>query len=167
MGIYLMSYFNNIKDLTELRRLYYKLALKNHPDRGGDEETMKLINNEYEKYSKRLINSNTEFSDSRKVYETQVSEELQNKINELFDLDLENLKVEVIGGWIWITGNTFPHKSKIKDLGFKFSKNKTAWYWHASNYKKLSKKQFSMDGIRNLWGSEEVEQTASTNLALN
>jgi hypothetical protein len=162
-----MSYFNNINDLTELRRLYYKLALKYHPDRGGDEEIMKLINNEYEEYSKKLINSNTEFSTSRKVYETQVSEELQNKINELFDLDLENLKIEIIGGWIWITGNTFAFKSEIKELAFKFSRNKTAWYWHASNYKKRSKKEFTMDGIRDLWGSQEVENDTKKQAVLN
>ena len=160
-----MKYFNNVKDLTELRKLYYQLALKFHPDRGGNEETMKLINNEYEKYSQRLINGNADFSDSRKVYETQVSEELQNKINEI--LDLENLIIEIIGGWIWVTGNTFPVKSELRKLEFKFSRNKTAWYWHATNYRKRSKKEFSMDGIRELWGSQEVENDAEKQAVLN
>ena len=48
-------------------------SLKFHPDRGGNEETMKLINNEYEMYSTRLINGNADFYDARKSYETQVS----------------------------------------------------------------------------------------------
>jgi hypothetical protein len=158
-----MKYFGDVKDLVELRKLYYQLALKFHPDRGGNEEIMKLINNEYEMYSKRLINGNIDFSDSRKVYETQVSEELQNKINEI--LHLENLIIEIIGGWIWITGNTYPVKSDLKKLEFKFSSNKTAWYWHATNYQKRSKKEFTMDGIRDLWGSQIVEKEKS--LALN
>ncbi len=162
-----MKYFNNVKDLSELRKIYYQLALKFHPDRGGDEETMKLINNEYEEYSEKLINGNADFSDSRKVYETQVSEELQNKINELLNLDLENLKIEVIGGWIWITGNTYPFKSEIKGLAFKFSRNKTAWYWHATNYRKTSKTQFSMNEIRDLWGSEEIENNSTKQPVIN
>jgi len=160
-----MKYFNNVKDLTELRKLYYQLALKFHPDRGGNEEIMKLINNEYEMYSTRLINGNADFSDSRKVYETQVSEELQNKINEI--LDLENLIIEIIGGWIWVTGNTYPVKSDLRKLEFKFSRNKTAWYWHATNYRKRSKKEFTMDGIRDLWGSQEVENDTKKQAVLN
>jgi len=160
-----MKYFNNVKDLVELRKLYYQLALQFHPDRGGNEETMKLINNEYEIYSEKLINGNVDFSDSRKTYETQVSEELQNKINEI--LHLENLIIEIIGGWIWITGNTYPVKSELRNLEFKFSKNKTAWYWHATNYRKRSKKEFSMDGIRDLWGSQTVENEKEKSFALN
>ena len=160
-----MKYFNDVKDLVELRKLYYQLALQFHPDRGGNEETMKLINNEYEMYSERLINGNVDFSDSRKTYETQVSEELQNKINEI--LHLENLIIEIIGGWIWITGNTYPVKSELRNLEFKFSNNKTAWYWHATNYRKRSNKEFSMDGIRDLWGSQEVENDTKKQVVLN
>ena len=44
-----MKYFNNINTLDELKKEYRRLAMIHHPDRGGDEETMKLINNEYDK----------------------------------------------------------------------------------------------------------------------
>jgi len=150
-----MKYFTNVKDITSLRKLYYKLALINHPDKGGNEETMKAINNQYETASRNIINGNTEFSTSRKVYETEVSEELMSKINEI--IHFTELTIEVIGGWIWISGNTYPKKAEIKEAGFKFSNNKTAWYWHSTNYRKRSKKQFSMSGIRDLWGAQTVE----------
>lgn len=44
-----MKYFVECKTLDELKKLYRKLALANHPDRGGDEEVMKKINEEYDK----------------------------------------------------------------------------------------------------------------------
>lgn len=44
-----MKYFVECKTLDELKKMYRKLALKNHPDRGGDEEVMKKINEEYDK----------------------------------------------------------------------------------------------------------------------
>ena len=44
-----MAYFNNsIKTIKELKSAYHKLALKNHPDVGGDIEVMKAINVEYD-----------------------------------------------------------------------------------------------------------------------
>lgn len=160
-----MTYFNNINDLSDLRKLYYQLALKFHPDCGGDVTIMQAINSEYESYSKRLIDGNIDFSSERKIYETEVSEELQTKINEV--IHFQNLNIEVIGGWLWVSGNTYPVKDQLKELAFKFSSNKTAWYWHSSNYRKMGKKQFSMDGIRELWGSVEIEKKSSKSLALN
>lgn len=43
-----MKYFTNCTTLDELKKEYRRLAMLNHPDRGGDEETMKAINNEYD-----------------------------------------------------------------------------------------------------------------------
>lgn len=40
-------YFDNVKNLKELKERYRKLAMDNHPDKGGDVETMKRINCEY------------------------------------------------------------------------------------------------------------------------
>lgn len=37
-----MTYFTNIHTLDELKREYRRLAFANHPDRGGDVETLKL-----------------------------------------------------------------------------------------------------------------------------
>ena len=36
-------YFTNCKTLDELKAEYRRLAMANHPDRGGDAETMKKI----------------------------------------------------------------------------------------------------------------------------
>ena len=43
-----MKYFNNCNTLDELKKEYRRLAMQNHPDRGGDAETMKAINAEYD-----------------------------------------------------------------------------------------------------------------------
>ena len=42
------TYFKNIETLEDLKKQYRALAMQNHPDRGGDAETMKAINNEYD-----------------------------------------------------------------------------------------------------------------------
>ena len=42
------KYFVSVKSLADLKNQYRTLALANHPDRGGDEEVMKVINAEYD-----------------------------------------------------------------------------------------------------------------------
>lgn len=44
-----MKYFKEVKSLEDLKKQFKKLAMKHHPDRGGDQEIMKAINNEYDK----------------------------------------------------------------------------------------------------------------------
>lgn len=43
-----MKYFTDIATLDALKAEYRRLVLKHHPDRGGDVEVMKAINNEYD-----------------------------------------------------------------------------------------------------------------------
>lgn len=43
-----MTYFKNVSSFDDLKAQYRTLAKKNHPDAGGDSETMKAINKEYD-----------------------------------------------------------------------------------------------------------------------
>jgi len=151
-----MKWFKDVKTLDELRLMYRKLALLHHPDRGGSTAAMQEINNEYEILSNRLILSNTGFSEGRKSWEEFVSSEIRDKLNEI--IFLEDIIIEIIGSWIWVTGNTRAVKDQLKLHGFKFSPNKQAWYWQTGDYRKLSRKQFSMDDLRMMYGSDEVEK---------
>lgn len=150
-----MKWFKNVHTLDELRKMYKKLAFQHHPDKGGNVEDMKAINNEYEKLSKKLINSNDSFSEERKTAERQYSADIQAKLNEI--LNIENINIELVGYWLWITGNTYPVREKIKKAGFKFSKQKTAWFWYIGDYHKKNGKVFDLDTIREMFGTEKIE----------
>ncbi len=157
-----MKFFEHVKTLDELRKEYRRLAFIYHPDKGGDTALMQMLNDQYERLSRKLINGTADFSDARKEYEMQVSEEIREMLDKI--IFLQGVDIEMIGAWIWITGNTFPIRTTLKGLGFMFSHQKTAWYWHKGEYRKKNGKIQTMDAMREFWGSQKIEtETAKSN----
>lgn len=150
-----MNYFENITTLDQLRKAYHRLAFEHHPDRGGDTYHMQVINAQYERLSKTLIYSSDEFSEDRKVYERHLSQELRRIIEKVIRLD--GVIIELIGSWLWISGNTFAIRETLKTEGFKFSPPKSAWYWHEGEFIKRSKTLQSMEELREYWGHQNVQ----------
>ena len=42
---------------------------------------------------------------------------------------MEGVTVEENGSWLWASGDTRPHKEELKELGLRWSKKRSAWYW--------------------------------------
>ncbi len=160
-----MKFFEGITTLDALRREYRRLAFIYHPDKGGDTHLMQVLNHQYERLSEKLIKGNSEFSEGRKEYEMQVSEEIRDMLDRI--LFLKGIDIEIIGSWIWITGNTFAVRTTLKSQGFMFSHPKTAWYWHKGEYHKRNGKVQSMDDMRAFWGSQKIETETSSSKNLN
>ncbi|HBM98523.1 MAG TPA: molecular chaperone DnaJ [Ruminococcus sp.] len=152
-----MKWFNNPSTLEELKQQYKKLALKHHPDLGGNTADMQEINNEYDLLFARLKNTHA-------TETTETPDEFKNIINAL--INLEGINIELCGSWLWITGNTKEHKEVLKSLHFRWSKSKCAWYYHTSDYKKTSGKTYSLDQIRDLYGSETIKANPQLKLAI-
>ena len=161
----MLKFFESVTTLTELRKEYRRLAFIYHPDKGGDTVLMQILNDQYERLSEKFIKENVDFSEGRKEYEMQVSEEIRDMLDRI--MFLKGVDIEVIGGWIWITGNTFDIRTTLKSLGFMFSHPKTAWYWHKGEYRKKNGKIQSMDEMRDFWVSQKVETQPETSNQLN
>ena len=152
-----MKWFTNPTTLEELKKEYKKLVFKHHPDRGGNTADMQEINAEYDTLFQKLKNVHKSASGetyTAKTETTETPEQFRNIIEKLIHLD--GIEIEICGSWLWITGNTYPNRETLKELKFKYSKNKSAWYYHEEGYQKHSKKSFTLEQIRDLWGSERV-----------
>lgn len=148
-----MRYFTNCRTLEELKKEYKKLALKNHPDCGGSEETMKEINRQYDEAFEKV--KNIHFNKEGQQYEkatTETPDEFRNIINAL--MRMQGVHAEVIGCFIWVSGNTKPYKDELKKLGFKWHSKKECWYKAPEGYKRYGKAQYSMEEIRDMYGVE-------------
>lgn len=144
-------YFIRIETLEDLKRQYKKLALKNHPDRGGDVEIMKEINAEYDLFFDDMKDYHRNAKGEVYTKEnTETPSEFKDIIDKLIRMD--GLEIEIIGCFIWLSGNTKAHKDSIKALGFKWHSAKKMWYKAPEDYRKRNKKKYSIDEIRDMYG---------------
>lgn len=146
-----MKWFAACRTLDEVKALYKKLAKQYHPDLGGDTETMQNINKEYAFASAKAIKGNN-LSDEEAENEIRFSEEYRQAIEKIIHLD--GVIIELVGYWIWVTGNTFAVKTDLKNAGFLFASKKLAWYFRTGEYKVNKGGKKSLDEIRSKYGSE-------------
>ncbi len=147
-----MQYFSNCKTIEEVKAQYKQLAKQYHPDLGGDTATMQAINREYTYACARLANG-AGLSDEQADNEIKLSELYREAIEKI--IYLPGIIIEIVGHWIWVTGNTKPVKDNLKDAHFIFAPKKCAWYFRADEYKTRGGKK-SLDEIRQKYGSENI-----------
>lgn len=149
-----MKYFENCTTLDELKKEYRRLAFLHHPDRGGDLETMKVINDAHDKRFEQLKKSHNESADEYHQT-TETAEEFRAIIEYLLRLD--GLEIELCGSWLWIGGNTKEHKDALKAAGCRWSQNKKLWYWHHIEEGRTWRRSGAdMNQIRTKYGSQII-----------
>lgn len=158
-----MKYFSNVSSLEELKKEYRRLALKFHPDMGGDTETMKEINNEHDKLFEMLKHDQNTRAAADSTGKTRKTTETPEEFRDIVDFLIHlNLDAELCGSWIWVGGDTKPHKEELKAHGFRWSQNKKKWYWrHPEDGGRRWHKRggYTMEEIRAFHGSEFLTST--------
>jgi curved DNA-binding protein CbpA len=150
-----MRWFNDCETLEDVKAFYKKLAKQHHPDLGGDTVTMQEINKEYAFASAKAIKG-ANLSDEETENEILSSEAYRKAIEQI--IHLEGITIELVGFWIWVTGNSYPVRATLKDAGFFFASKKLAWYFRTAEYKVSKGGKKSLDEIRDKYGSEILNE---------
>jgi hypothetical protein len=150
-----MRYFEYIYTLDDLKHQYRELCKQLHPDCGGTTGAMQDLNAEYTQMLKKVMNEDytTEAETSELLY--------RDKIAAI--AHLEGLELEIIGKWLWVSGNTYAHRETLKHEGFCFAPVKKLWFYRSLEYRtRTTGETRDMDDIRKKYGSEKVHtnQTA-------
>lgn len=163
----MFKWFNGVQSIEEVKRVYRKLCKEYHPDIHGSatEETMKAINSEYEQAFNRFKNIHENTEDSTKTYtsRTETAAEFMDIINALIKCD--GVEIDLVGRWIWLTGNTYAYKDIIKGLGFMWASKKKAWYWHKAEDTCKSRKNTTLNEIKIKYGCESFKGVSAPRLA--
>lgn len=148
-----MRWFMDCSSLDEVKTIYKKLAKVHHPDLGGDTLTMQEINKEYAFASAKVIRGEG-LSEEETEHQILSSEAYRRALEAIVHLD--GITIEVVGWWIWVTGNTRPLRTELKAAGYFFASRKLAWYFRTADYKVSRGGKKSLDEIRAKYGSEVI-----------
>lgn len=146
-----MKWFKEVKDVETLRKQYRELLKTHHPDNGGNEESMKEINLEYDRLSAQMSRENK--ADESTTYDTEAEDRAFREVLE--KISTLNVTAEIVGSWIWISGG-YECRELLKSIGFKWAAKKKAWCWHFGEYRRHHSKEVSLDEIRAKYGSRTV-----------
>lgn len=161
-----MKWFKDCETIEEVKQTYKKLALQYHPDvaKQSTHDIMAEINNEYENAASAMKNRHKNIDGE--IYEKDTPDtaaEFRDIITVI--IRFEGVKIEMCGSWLWVSGDTKQYKETLKELKFRWSSNKMAWYYHNEPYRKKSKKQMTLDEIRETFGSSEIETRPAKKLS--
>ena len=149
----IINEFSEVTGINEAKKVYKTLAKKLHPDVGGSEEEFKLLNAIYNDFIENKIYFSNEFK---------IDLDLEKIISQL--LHFENITIELVGSWIWLSGDTKEIKDKLKELGFKWASKKKMWYYGEMKGKSHGEK--SIDEIKDKYGSKVYKKKENEKLAV-
>ena len=166
------NYFEGVSTLEELKTMYHTFVKMYHPDLNKEDTTkiMAEINKQYDATFKEVSNKHLKFDRQTNKYTTytydtgEVVNDFKDVINKV--IHFKDCTIELIGSWLWVSGETKNHLEELKNLNFKFSGNKKAWSYHFGDYKKRSKTRYSIQDLRNKYGNVQFHEEEQLKLGV-
>ena len=141
---------SNQSTAEDIKLAYRRACRMYHPDKNpAGLEMMKLINLAYEALQGYVATDKADNAEDQNY-----GEDLNSALNAIIAL---GLNIEICGSWIWVSGDTKPHKEILKSNGFKWAPQKEMWHFRPASYKSFSRGKWDMSKIRATHGSVTVK----------
>lgn len=140
-----------------IKQAYRKACSQYHPDRNpAGLEMMKLVNQAYEALQDKSGTVNKADNDLASY-----GEAIFTALSKIIHLGFD---IEICGSWVWLHGDTKPHRQLLKESGFMWAPKKQLWYFRPAEYKSFGRGKFTMDEIRASHGSQKVTMSDRSKL---
>jgi hypothetical protein len=155
-----MKYFQDCRTIDDLKSKFKELAKKHHPDLGGDVAVMQEINNEYSyavAYFAKHGDLGQRGADNQDKTADDIIRDNETYMNAITAIIHLPLIVELVGSWIWVSGNTYPYRDNLHSAGFFWASAKKMWYFRPDDKKcKSYGKGGEIGEIRAKYGSKPI-----------
>lgn len=138
-----------------IKAAFRKACMTYHPDRGGSVQMMQAVNAAY------AMVKDFAGEVTQEGAQAGYGEALNEAINAI--VTLPGLSIEICGIWVWVSGDTRTHKETLKASSYQWASKKHQWYFRPDGWTG-GRGTFSMDDIRQKYGSERVETRYATAL---
>lgn len=153
-----MRYFTNCKSIEDVKSEYRKLAKELHPDCGGNAEDFKTMMNDYKRAFERWKDIHAtadggtygKAKTDSEAEKEETPEQFAELINQL--IRMQGVNIDLVGSWIWLSGNTYEYKETIKELHFFYSRSKQSWYYNGETEYHKRRGHYSMNQIKAKYG---------------
>ena len=164
----LKNWFAGCIKVAEIKALFRELAMQWHPDRGGDLRTMQEINAQYQEAlkAKHLSETFDETGEKRTYYYNECTErEIIDVVSQLVALNIPTINIEIIGLYVWVTGDTKPVKDRIKTVminndshTMRFHSVRNCWFFKPEKLKSYRPRYSgkSLDELADKYGRKTV-----------
>lgn len=126
--------FSTLANVGQMKRAYQKLAMRLHPDRGGDTEAFKALQSAYHEALQgqhQRTETDSRGEEHTYYYNRDREQSVMDKISAILALNLDGIEINLIGTWVWVTGDTRPNARKFRQqLKLSWHSRREAWYWH-------------------------------------
>ena len=95
-------------------------------------------------------------------YREYTAEEFADIINKVIHLD--GIEIDIVGTWVWLSGNTYPHRETIKAAGFFFSSKHKKWYYNGNTKKSRKHSRLTYEQVKDIHGCKTVKTAAQARL---
>lgn len=101
------------------------------------------------------------FKQEAQAQETELTQELEKALKKI--VTLEGLEIDLVGSWLWVSGETFSFKDILKEAGFKWASKRKKWYFSEEKAKGKFKGDF--EALKQHHGFKEIKSSKTEKIA--
>ena len=154
------NWFSGCASVAAIKTRYRELAKRYHPDVTHDKSTtpiMQEINAAYHSALESVDGQSYRGDDQQEHtyhYNSSVEQAIMDKIVELLKLHMPDVRILLVGTWVWVLGDTRPHKEALKELGLWWNGRREAWSYHVGPWRGRASSA-SLAGLATTYGVAE------------